>query len=30
VTEKLFIENAYTNSETSIVKECHQNEVILD
>ena len=30
MTEKLFIENAYTNSETSIVKECYQNEVILD
>ena len=30
MTEKLFIDNAYTNSETSIVKECHQNEVILD
>ena len=30
MTEKLFIENAYTNSDSSVVKECYQNEVILD
>ena len=30
MTEKLFIENAYTNTDSSVVKECYQNEVILD
>tara|TARA_B100000927_G_scaffold16895_1_gene13131 strand:+ start:1732 stop:2433 length:702 start_codon:yes stop_codon:yes gene_type:complete len=30
VTEKLFIENSYTKSESSVVRESYQNEVILD
>lgn len=30
MTEKLFIENSYTKSESSVVRESYQNEVILD
>ena len=30
MTEKLFIDNAYKKSDSSVVKECYQNEVILD
>ena len=30
MTEKLFIENTYTKSDTSVVRESYQNEVILD